>query len=160
MTAVLGIDLSSYVVELVKLDETTDEATWTRVALEGKTAFDRLRALPAAMPTPSWFDDVYLAAIEYPTPDQQRILRLFEGAIAALIPPRIQVWEARPSEWKAGVGLKQKPTCDDLDQLCPDGWQITGPPGLYMDTPEAQNGRDAYCIALWARTLNRRGIAA
>jgi hypothetical protein len=38
---VLGIDLSSRAIDLVLLDENCDRAEWSRIDLEGATAFER-----------------------------------------------------------------------------------------------------------------------
>lgn len=169
MTAVVGIDLSSKATDLVKLDETTNAAEWTRVELTGKTAWDRTLTLPALMPTASWWDDVYLVAIEAPYGSNQggtqAILNRVVGAIVASVPEPLRrperCWIVRPDEWKTGLGLKGKPTDGDLSRVAP-GWNLNYGWICHPDRWDEirQNAHDAYCLALFARTENARGISA
>src|SRR5262245_1131470 len=41
MSAVVGVDLSTRAIDLVKLEEDSNEATWTRCELAGKDAWER-----------------------------------------------------------------------------------------------------------------------
>ena len=69
MSKVLGIDLRlSFNIDLVTIDETTDDADWTRLSLgdEKVPALDRLRQVSFVMPTASFYDDIFLIAIEEP----------------------------------------------------------------------------------------------
>lgn len=172
MSTCAGIDLSSRAIDIVKLDEDTNQAEWFRFELEGASAWERTRQVRDRLPGSSWWEDVYLAAIETPFPDQQGVLRRVQGAVMASIPPAVLVWEANAAEWKRELALKGKPSWDDLYWIAP-GWVMQFPPvfqnawdGFVMrplaelNDPEHQNARDAYCIALWARETNRRGIEA
>lgn len=156
MSTVLGIDLSSHAVDLVTLDETTNQAHHQHIPLPGKHAWDRTLTIPTLMPAGSWWDTIYLIAIEAPygrgQAGTQALLNRVVGAIVASIPHRLRVpercWIVRPDEWKTGLKLKGKPSRDDVDGLgfdC-DGWE--------------QDARDALCLAYWARQTNRRGIEA
>jgi hypothetical protein len=164
VNAVAGIDLSSRAIDLVRLDETQPVATHRRVSLEaaGKTstAWERTLLLPALMPRSSWWDDVYLVAIEAPYgvgPGTVAVLNRVVGAIAASLPARLRVpercWIVRPDEWKQwlGVPASAKPTADDVYRL---GLRLTG------DWPDTQDARDALCVAYWAREINASALAA
>jgi hypothetical protein len=57
----------------------------------------------------TWWDDVYLVAIEAPWSHGQpgtlaKLSRVF-GAVTMCIPPRIQVWEVDPQAWRTELGL-------------------------------------------------------
>jgi hypothetical protein len=174
MSAVVGIDLSTKCVDLVKLDETTNAAKWVRCELTGKTPWDRaldvrisMAHLNPSAPLDFW-QDVYLIAIERPVNDQKRVLRLIQGAVAASLPARLRqphcCWEVHPSTWKAGLGLKSKPTVDEVRAMV-DSFDIGLPPKGTPASGKAftaafQNALDAYCLALYARTENAKGVAA
>lgn len=162
MSACVGIDLSSRAIDIVKLDETTNQAEWHRFEMEGATAWERTLRVRDVMPPSRFWDDVYLAAVETPFPDQQGVLRRVQGAVMACVPPAVLVWEANASEWKRALGLgTAKPTTHDLARIAPSGnMKLVGRRVLDVKWDEAQNGRDAYCIALWCRETNRRGIEA
>lgn len=165
MSHVLGIDLSSFAVDLVQLDETTNTAEWTRVALDGKTASERLRDLRTKWPTGSYFDDIYLAAIEIPYGRGQsgtlaKLNRVF-GAVVTALPAGLPLWEVGPHEWKKELGMREKPAAADLSRIAPD-WRIehAWKPSLKKWDETQQNGRDAFCLALYARQVNQRGLDA
>lgn len=148
----LGIDLSSRAVDLVLVDENADTATWEQIELEGKTAFDRLRAVHALMPQPGWYEahGVYLIAVEMPEsrmrPSLRAQLPVF-GAVVAALPDDIEVWCLAPADWKRPMGLGQaKPSSDDFPTFDTDGW--------------TQDSLDALGVALYARDENATGIAA
>jgi hypothetical protein len=153
MPSVLGIDVSSHAIDLVKLDETTNAATWRRIQLEGATAFDRLRSL--RMPWRTFYDDVYLIAIETPKtrfmPSAAAIFPVY-GAVIAFIPSDLEVWPIHPTEWRKGIGLPgnaSKAECGDRVH------QLHRPSHVW-----AQDALDAYAVAYTARTINQRGIEA
>ena len=165
MSSVVGIDLSSFAVDLVRLDETENNAEWERVTLVGKIAWDRTLELPEAMPAASWYDDVYLVAIEAPygsrQPGTTAILNRIVGAIVATLPSALRVpercWIVRPDEWKTELALKKKPTTEDIERLLP-GLTIQGPQTtLFLQGPQDQ--WDALCLALYARRVNARAVA-
>lgn len=155
MSSVLGVDFSSFEIFFATLDEDAQAASWSSVVLTGKEAWERTRQLRTQMPRATFYDDVYLAAIEKPfgfsSRSGQSVLMRTQGAILVSIPAAVAVWEVRPADWKGPLGLKQseKPTCAtfaavgfDLDA---DGWP--------------QDALDALGLALYARDVNAAGIA-
>lgn len=171
MSHTVGIDLSSFAVDLVKLDEERNRAEWVRVVLPEQPkksrdpAWHRTLALPSLMPPSSWWDDVYLVAVEAPygtrQPGTNAILNRVVGAILASVPARLRepntLWLVRPDEWKGELGLKGKPTVDELLALLP-GLTIRG----VSAEPEAggQDRLDALAVALYARQVNARALEA
>lgn len=152
MSAVVGIDLSSRAIDLVHLDENHDEAAWLSVPLDAGNAWDRTRQIPERMPASSWWDTVYLCAIEKPFgPSRlaQSVLMRAQGAILAAIPQRIQVWEVTPDEWKHHLGIPrtEKP---DWTRFAVSLHDHTWP----------QDARDALGVALYARDTNAAALAA
>lgn len=170
MSLCAGIDLSSHAIDVVLLSEDDNSATWHRFELAGANAWERTLKVRDAMPPAAFWDDVYLIAVETPFPDQQRTLRLVQGAVTACLPPMLReahrCWQVRPDEWKHGLGLKGKPTHEGLTALVPDwalnvlGISLFAPPRTPDDWDVMQqNGRDAYCLAYWAREENRKVAA-
>jgi hypothetical protein len=162
VSSVVGIDLSSRALDLARLDETHGCVTHRRVDLEavGKrsTSWERTLALPRLMPNAGWWDDVYLVAIEAPYgpgTGTVAILNRIVGALIAGLPPRLRApercWVVRPDEWKGELGLRGKPTTDDLERV---GLVIIG------TGPETQDARDAACLAYYAREVNARALGA
>jgi hypothetical protein len=179
VSAVVGIDLSTRALDLVKLDESSNRAEWVRVELgvigRDKTnawarTLDVRQALDAYLPAgmSAWFDDVYLVAIEAPygrgQAGTQAVLNRVVGAVAASLPARLRVpercWVVRPDEWKTGLGLKGKPTNTGVLQLSNMRGRITPPSGMSPDAVADQNARDAYCLAMFARDTNAKAIEA
>ena len=154
MSVVLGVDLSTMAVDLVRLDENTNEGHWDHLHLEGKTAFDRLRQVRRVMPGASFYDDVYLVAVEAPMSRGQagtlaKLSRVF-GAIMACLPAHLLVWEVMPAAWRGELGLSARASKEECQEAvlrlgAPYGWR----------SPDAY---DAYAIALYARELNARAI--
>lgn len=164
MSFVAGCDISSYAVDVVLLSEDDNSATWHRFELAGANAWERTLRVRDAMPPAAFWDDVYLVAVETPFPDQQRTLRLVQGAVTACLPPALReahrCWQVRPDEWKHGLGLKGKPDMYDVGRVAPNSkldavWDAP----MTSLAPDWQNGRDAYCLALWAREENRKVAA-
>jgi hypothetical protein len=160
---VVGIDLSSRAIDLVRLAESSGLASHERIDLEqatGKraTAWERTLALPDLMPPASWWDDVYLVAIEAPYgagTGTIAILNRVLGAVAASLPARLQrverVWIVRPDEWKSRLGLRAKPSAADIAAL---GLILSG------ELAGTQDARDALGVAFYARELNAQGLAS
>lgn len=147
---VVGIDVSSRAIDLVRLNENHDEAEWLSVPLTGHAAWDRVRLIADRMPPAGWWADVYLCAIERPfARARQDVVRLAQGAALACIPTRVETWEVTPATWKQHLGLKQteKPS-----------WSAF--PSSFFDEYWDQNARDALGVALYARDVNAAGIAA
>lgn len=170
MAACVGVDLSSKALDLVKLDESSNRAEWVRCELAGKTAWERTLGVHLLLsPGGTWWDDVYLVAIEAPMGFRSNVLDRVVGAVAASLPARLRTpercWVVRPDEWKQGLGLKGKPTKHDVGRLA--GADAIGciQPGdgtrrVLLDDAAVQNARDAYCLAMWARDTNARAVAA
>jgi len=164
VSTVVGIDLSSRQLDLARLDETHDRVTHLRVDLEqaGKrsTAWQRTLALPRLMPGATWWDDVYLVAIEAPYgtgTGTVAILNRVVGALIAGLPPRLRApercWLVRPDEWKSWLRLnpRTKPSPELILEL---GLELEGP---YSGS---QDARDATCVAYYARETNARAVSA
>jgi hypothetical protein len=148
---VVGIDLSSRAVDIVRLSENEDTSDWISIPLSGATAWDRTRDIAKQMPAGTWWDDVYLCAIEKPFgPSRlaQSVLMRAQGAILGAVPHRVEAWEVTPGEWKRHIGipLSAKPSWGDFA------------PSLF-DELWSQDARDALGVALYARAVNSAGIA-
>ncbi len=148
MSCVVGIDLSSRAIDLVRLEESVNEASWLRVELDGVSAWDRVRGMRAVMPHGTWWDDVYLVAIERPFAHSRNdVVRLAEGAVLSAIPTAIECWEINPTQWKTALGIRKgKP---DWSHFPSGFWRANWP----------QDALDALGVALYARELNASGIA-
>lgn len=158
---VLGIDLSSHAIDFAYVDETEDTFYCTRGILEGEKAWDRTLTIGNLRNDSIAFENVYLVAIEAPYGRGQSgtlaVLNRVVGALTAVMPARLRqperCWIVAPHEWKNGLGLKGKPTREDVRRLL-------RPAHHWESIPDDQNARDAACLALWARNTNARGIAA
>jgi len=153
MPCVVGIDFDSRAVHLVRLDENEPRAEYTRVLLEGKTAWDRCFSVSQLSRGWLW-DDVYLVGIEAPMGYRAHALYRVQGAILGALPRQLEVWEVRLHEWKGALGIKpnQKPTSVDLTRAA------GGPFDTYSPYGWPQDALDALGIALYARDLNAKAI--
>jgi hypothetical protein len=104
-----GIDLNSFVVDIVLLDEDTYEARWIRRRIDAgrkADAFDRCRRLRDILPPrTSWADSGVLAiGIEKPMAHNPRgivpQIRV-QGALLACLPTEITIYEFVPATWKS-----------------------------------------------------------
>jgi len=165
MPSVVGVDLSSFAVDLVKLDESTNAAEWHRCvpreARKGSDApaWERTLGLPDAMPESGYWEDVYLVAIEAPYGASNIALVALNrvlGVIAASLPEALRrperCWIVRPGQWRIGLGLKGNATKQECAYVVDDLRGIGSP-----DWP--QDPLDAYAVAFYARELNARGVA-
>lgn len=148
---VAGIDFSSFAVDVVLLDEDTDAASWHRFELTGQDAFDRTREVRAAMPDPSFWDDVLACGIEQPQARGPRAANIgalyrIQGAVLACLPCPLLVQPLLPSSWRKTVGLKGNATKLEVSVFA-DGVWANPPDDLPFDAT------DAYCIALAIRML-------
>lgn len=176
--SVVGIDLSTRALDLVKLHDDTNQAEWVRVELErpedkrlpegikpGWARTLRVRGSLfggfAADTDTTWFDDVRLVAIEAPYGYGSDVLNRVVGAISASLPAHLRsperCWVVRPDEWKKGLGLKAKPTPDDIERISGTRFPFTG--SEYRE-PVSEHARDAFALAWWARAELERGVAA
>lgn len=174
MSCVIGIDLSSHAIDLVRLDELDNHAEWLRVDLAGASAWDRTRMVKQTMPSASWWDEVYLCAVEQPfgmSRRAQSVLMRVQGAVLASIPQSIETWEVNVADWKKQLGLgTKKPTFSDLQAVMPGlllEWRRLGVTTGFAAIPLAealkdvpQDALDALAIAYYARETNAKGIAA
>jgi hypothetical protein len=157
----LGIDLSSRFIDLVLLAENSDTANWTRINLEGATAFERARDVAEKMPQPGWYEahGVYLIALERPfVRFGQDVIRLVQGCVLGALPTDLPCWEAAVSQWKKhlGIGIRDKPTAADFP-----GFElaVTDPEQLERDGSIPQDAFDALGIACYARDVNAQAIS-
>lgn len=109
MSLFAGIDLNSNVVDIVLLDEDTNEAHWIRRRIDtgpaGDDAFARCRRLRDAMPARSIWKDSGVVAIglEIGMSKSFKSVRAqgrVQGAILACLPVEIPVYELYPASWK------------------------------------------------------------
>lgn len=173
MSAVVGVDLSTRALDLVKLDESSSQAEWVRCELAGNDAWSRTLGIREAMWAATgdslhrWLEDVYLVAIEAPYGRGQAgtnaVLNRVVGAVAASLPAHLRsperCWVVRPDEWKKGLGLKGKPTEDDLYRIADLDTLWTTWPDTSTEA-DRQNARDAYCLAMFCRDTNAKAVAA
>jgi hypothetical protein len=106
----------------------------------------------------SFWEDVYLVAIEAPMGFGSNALDRVVGAIAASLPADLRkperCWIVQPQEWKAALGLKAKPTAEDITRLAPGALLERAD----IDRAYLQHGYDAYCIAKFARDENAKAL--
>jgi Holliday junction resolvasome RuvABC endonuclease subunit len=160
MPSVLGIDISSRAIDFVRLDETTNDATWERLELTGETSFERLRSIgDAGRWDIAWFEDVYLAIIERPKtrfmPSAAALFPVF-GAVVALLPAKLELWEVAPTTWRHGLGLKGNAKKAEVAEAVRRLACGAEPEHPILDWP--QDAYDAYAVAYWARAINQRGL--
>lgn len=163
--AVAGIDYSTKAIDVVLLDDdSAATTTWHRFNLTGQDAFDRARAVKAAMPTTSFWDDVVACGIEDPRGYGAGSLYRVQGAILACLPRTLLVQPLIPSSWRKTVGLKGNASKLDVavfafERLrgCPEQKFRSRAPaiGVYP-----QDAFDAYCLALATRSLIELGEVA
>jgi hypothetical protein len=137
--------------------ENENRASWTRIDLEGATAFERARDVAEKMPQPGWYEahGVYLCAIEKPFFRKgQDMIRLVQGCVLAAIPRELHVWEVSPSQWKPalGVPIREKPDATHF----PGMEYVSGPNGEAW----TQDAFDSLGVAAYARDLNAAAIAS
>lgn len=160
--SIVGIDLSTHNVDLVKLDEETDRAEWVRVPLVGENAIDRARSYrrsgqdtfyPRGMKT-SWWDDVILCALEDPAGrgDTRKIARV-QGVVIATIPARVQVWTLQPAEWRKACAMPGNCPKERVRLFAEVRLQDADSGGDFERWP--QDAYDAYAIAYAARAINQ-----
>jgi hypothetical protein len=160
---IAGIDYSSRAVDIVLLDETTDAATWHRYELHkdrGQDAFDRVRNVPAMMPSRAntFWDGVIAVGIEDPRGYGAGSMYRVQGAILACIPRPLLVQPWVPSEWRKAVGLPGNASKVDVfawtARNYPQDWHDN-----YVDMCP-QDAIDAQCLALATRNVLQRTEAA
>jgi len=152
---VVGIDFDTHAVHLVRLDENEPEAHYFQARGDGNLAWDRALKIRGQMPAASWWDDVYLVAVESPKSnrfDTAVKLACVQGIAVACVPDGIEVWQVTPHDWKGylSIGLGVKPGPDDFAPTFMP-WRLS-----YPVWP--QDALDALGIALYARDVNAKAI--
>lgn len=148
---VVGIDGSTFHLDLVKLDLDSDRAEWTRHSLPNeKLAWDRIQAARALPLGGTYWDDVCLVGVEQPAGkgDSPLLISFTLGVLLAHVPERIPVLRLMPSEWRKACGLPGNCSKEDIAFFCGLNWD---------NVPEniLQDGCDAYAIAYAARAINQ-----
>jgi len=153
-----GIDLSTYAIEIVRLDENGNHGTWDHLQLDGHDALARLRDVGRKMPrwADSWWDDCYLLAVEAPMGRGNagavaKLSRVF-GAIVACVPPTVPIWELAPHDWRRELEVPG----NAAKTVCAARAIELGACPTWAD----ENAYDAYAIAYAAREINHRGLEA
>lgn len=156
---VLGIDCSSRAVDLVLLDDDTNQARWFRLELDPNlTIHDRVSEIPSAFPGRSWFEEhgVWLVGLEDPMSRQAHTakqLGIVTGAILALIPSGYARIASPPWEWKRvfiGNGNASK---EEVGLHAREKLHAAGMDGRGFRHWE-QDAFDAYAIAWAVRQVN------
>lgn len=151
MSGILGIDVSSYAIDMVLLqDEPDQECTWHRATLGDQQTplLDRVIATRKLFPKPSEFDDhgIYAIAIEDPMsrfPHVAKSLGQVTGAVIARTPAHVQIIQTQPHEWRQLTGGKGAKKADGIR------WAQTE----LGHTTWSDDAYEAYCIARAVRTL-------
>lgn len=150
---VVGADLSTFAIDLVRLDYDTDQAEWHRVDLgDAKTPkLDRIRNIGHRMPRGQWWDDVGLVGIERPAGKfGVADVAAAYGAVLARIPERVAVFQFRPAEWRKACGLPGNCSKHDVARFAAARWQ---PIDAMRNV--TQDALDAWAIAYAARAINQ-----
>ena len=147
---IVGIDISTYHIDIVKIPLDGPGATWHRFPLTGSDAFDRARSVADTMPGRAsvFWDDVLAIGIEHPAGKYGvgPLLRI-QGAVLTRIPPHTLVEHLPPSKWRAQNGLKGNATKDEVKQR---SFDLLGELAL-LAWP--QDAHDAHLIAQATRKL-------
>ncbi len=163
---VAGIDLSTFAVDIVTIDDDSGQVEWVRYPLNGSDAFDRTRTVAAVMPgrAHSFWNDIFAVGIEEPAGRNPGFAFRVQGSVIAMIPADKLVEKWMPSQWRKRVGLKGNATKADVYAFAarehrPGYWGQRIPATSY--TTEGYSGAtglvwpqdacDAYCIALATR---------
>lgn len=155
---VAGIDVSSFHVDVVLLDDDSDDARWSRIGLVGLNPFERARSMRLRFPPRSFWEDagVYLIGIEDPhsrANHTAKALGLATGAVAVMLPSQLTIVQTAPAEWKRIFTGRAGASKDEIREAA----EKRG-----FRAPE-QDAHDAYGIAWAVRALNtaaiRRGAA-
>lgn len=163
---IAGIDFSSRFIDVVLLDESTDAATWHRFELSGADAFDRARAVRAAMPGSSFWDNVLAVGIEQPQARGPRAANMgalyrVQGAVLACLPQPVLVQPWWPSAWRKAVGLPGNASKEAVATFAERTLYPMWPHPMVATLPVwPQDAWDAYLIALATRSVLQHEDAA
>lgn len=143
MSAILGIDYSTWAIDLVKLDVDTLRGDWTRLDLPPGIALERARRIPR--PSSSYFDDVIMVATEEPRGmglTTHFKLGRVQGVVLSMIPLELTVHEYQPHMWRRACNLPGNSTKEMVG-----AWArslIASQPGIEL---WPQDAFDAYAMA-------------
>ncbi len=166
---VAGIDLSTFAVDIVTIDDDTGRVEWTRHTLAGDDAFDRTRTVAAVMPgrAHSFWDDILAVGIEEPAGRNPGFAFRVQGAVLSMIPADKLVEKWMPSQWRKRIGLAGNATKTEVQAW---SWNELLEPRNLPDTQRSMYRReiaawpfdacDAYCIALATRQAIETEAAA
>lgn len=173
---VVGIDGSTFHLDLVKLDLDSDRAEWTRHSLPSeKLAWDRIQGARALPLGGTYWDDVCLVGVEQPAGrgDSPLLISFTLGVLLAHVPERIPVLRLMPSEWRKACGLPGNSSKEHVGQWVNGRRTTTGDVTvrngesvhLNFTTGEKliewpQDACDAYAIAYAARAINQTAATA
>lgn len=159
---VLGIDVSTHHVDMVKLPLDNDRAEWTRYSAQGRLAEDRLFDFRAALPGAAsyWWDDVCLVALERPAARHRTTvesLMAVLGLVVGTIPTRLKPWLFMPAEWRRECGMAGNASKQDVDTFALA--TMAAVEGMVRFS-WPQDAMDAFGIAYAARAVNAKADAA
>ena len=162
MSLVAGIDFSSHAVDVVWLDEDTDQATWERFPLSGQDAFERTRSVRPSLvsvrgTSEKWIETLAIG-IEEPRGYNSGALYRVQGAILACLPRAVLVQPWLPSVWRKAVGLPGNASKGEVWSYVVAETEERWRDNARRDWP--QDACDAYCIALATRNALQREEAA
>jgi hypothetical protein len=152
---VVGIDVSTRAVDMVKLPFDSNDAQWFRFEGAGRYAHDRILDMRGQLPRGEWWDDVALVCIERAAGRGTGAvidIAVMTGLVISVIPARLPVWRMSPGEWRKECGMKGNATKADVAE-----WVQHDAPSTWS---WPQDACDAFCIALAARAVNERQVAA
>lgn len=155
MTAVAGIDFSSFAIDVVLLDEDTDDAEHHRIVLPKKAdALTRARAVRDLMPPRTrWHDQAVAIGIEKPFSRNGRggdTMAIVLGAIIASLPADLPLHLIRADDWRRACELKIRQPRADHKRAAID---FAGDRWADHPMPLTSDCADAYCIAHATRIL-------
>jgi hypothetical protein len=158
LSLVAGFDYSTHAVDLVLLDEDSNNAEWHRYDLIGHDAFERTRSVPQWLPSRGFYRDSGVLAIFIEEPrgkgkiDSSTLFRI-QGAILATLPPEIVVGPLMPHQWKPKCGLKGNAQKYEVDCFAHETW-------VNRPISAVQDAHDAFAIAYAGRQLYTKQVAA
>lgn len=154
---VAGIDFSTKAVDIVLLDDDTDQAEWFRYEIaDERGALWACRNLRLIFPGGSFFESrgVWLVGLEQPysqSRDTAKKLGMVAGAIAARLPTDLTVIQTDPNEWHRIFTGNAKAGKEQIAE------RARGQRG-YPDSEWPQDAYDALGIAYAVRWLNQHAI--
>lgn len=165
MSRYAGVDVSSFAIDIVLLNEDGTDATHIRRRLDHPTkasALTRVRRIRDQLPPRTDWNDqgILRAAIEKPyAAGQMRgndMLMMAIGSVLQMIPQAVPVDLLRADDWRKACGL---PTRGERLDLKRAALNFTGDHWADHPTPLDDNTADAYCIAWACRHLHQKGTA-